>query len=176
MSAMPPAPTKRRRLRAAATGGAVAGFAVFVGLSVWAPMDRGAGGQPPEPLAALKAKFERPRFVPHPADNPPTPAKIALGKRLFADNALSSTGTIACASCHDPKLPFSDGEPTGKGVTGNRLARHTLTLWNVAFSPLLFWDGRAKSLEDQVRFPVQHPDEMGSTLDDAAPRLARDES
>ena len=55
---------------------------------------------------------------------PPTirrpPAKVALGKRLFEDKELSSTGTIACASCHDPKLSFTDGEPTGKGVTGSR--------------------------------------------------------
>ncbi len=54
--------------------------------------------------------------------------------------------------------------------------RHTPTLWNVAFNPLLFWDGRAASLEEQVRFPVEHPDEMGDTLDNAAPRLSRRES
>ena len=54
-----------------------------------------------------------------------------------------STGTIACTSCHDPKLSFTDGESTGKGVTGKPLVRHTPTLWNVAWSPLLFWDGRA---------------------------------
>jgi cytochrome c peroxidase len=132
-------------------------------------------GQSKDPLAAWKAKFERPRFVPHPADNPPTPQKIDLGRRLFEDKALSSTGTIACASCHDRRLAFSDGEPTGKGVTGKRLARHTPSLWNVAFSPLLFWDGRASSLEDQVRFPVEHADEMGGTLDAAARQLGKDE-
>ena len=125
----------------------------------------------PSPFAALKAKFARPTFVPRPADNPPSPARIALGKRLFEDKELSSTGTVACASCHDPKLAFSDGEPRGKGITGKRLVRHTPSLWNVAFSPLLFWDGRAASLEEQVRFPVEHPDEMGDTLDNAVHRL-----
>jgi cytochrome c peroxidase len=127
-------------------------------------------------LAALKATFERPRFVPHPADNPPSLGKVALGRRLFEDKALSATGTIACASCHDPRLAFGDGEPIGRGVTGKPLARHTPSLWNAAFSPLLFWDGRAPSLEDQVRFPVEHPDEMGSTLEGAAQRLAQDET
>ena len=73
--------------------------------------------QPADPLAALKAKFARPTFVPNPAGNPPTAAKVALGKRLFEDPELSSTGTIACRSCHDPKLAFTDGESTGKGVT-----------------------------------------------------------
>ena len=49
--------------------------------------------------------------------------------------------------------------------------RHTPSLWNVAWSPLLFWDGRAASLEEQVRFPVEHPDEMGDTLDNAVDRF-----
>jgi cytochrome c peroxidase len=159
-------------LAAAAIGrtAAAALLALAVGLAAHVSL-----GQGPDPLAAVKARFERPRFVPHPADNPPSPEKIALGKRLFADKALSSTGTIACASCHDPRLAFTDGEPTGKGVTGRRLARHTPSLWNAAFSPLLFWDGRAGSLEDQVRLPVEHPDEMGSTLGDGVVRLTRDE-
>ncbi len=136
----------------------------------------GDGGQPVDPFSTLKASFQRPQFIPHPAANPPSPGKIALGRRLFEDKALSSTGTIACASCHDPRLAFSDGEPKGKGVTGKRLARHTPSLWNAAFAPLLFWDGRAASLEEQVRFPVEHADEMGSSLEAAARRLAKDES
>ena len=69
-----------------------------------------------------------------------------------------------------------DGESTGKGVTGRPLARHTPTLWNVAWSPLLFWDGRASSLEDQIRFPIEHPDEMGSTLENAVDRFSRHDS
>jgi cytochrome c peroxidase len=154
----------------ALAGGAAVGFAALALWSMGAP-----GQQAADPLAALKSRFARPTFVPHPAGDPPTSAKVALGRRLFEDKALSATGTVACASCHDPRLSFSDGEPTGKGVTGKRLARHTPTLWNAAFSPLLFWDGRAASLEQQVRFPVEHPDEMGATLDAAARRLAEDE-
>jgi cytochrome c peroxidase len=132
-------------------------------------------GQGIDRFAALKAKFARPQFVPHPAGQAPTPEKIALGRRLFEDKRLSADGTIACASCHDPRLSFSDGEPTGKGISGKRLVRHTPSLWNAAFSPLLFWDGRALSLEHQVHFPVEHPDEMGSTLAAAAQRLTQDE-
>jgi cytochrome c peroxidase len=148
----------------------------LAGLAMWAAGDRAVGGQQPDPLAALKQKFRRPQFVPHPAGNPPSPEKIALGRRLFEEKALSATATVACASCHDARLSFTDGEVTGKGVTARHLARHTPTLWNVAFSPLLFWDGRASSLEDQVHGPVENPDEMGSTLAGAARRLAKDES
>jgi cytochrome c peroxidase len=149
--------------------GAAAGFVVIAALALW-PIADGARAQPADPL---KAKFARPTFVPNPAGNPPTPAKIALGKRIFEDPELSATGTIACASCHDPKLAFTDGESLGKGVTGRPLARHTPTLWNVAWSPLLFWDGRASSLENQIRFPVEHPDEMGSSLENAVDRFSR---
>lgn len=152
---------------------ALAGFCAFASASLWS---RAHTAQAQDAFASLKAKFARPAFVPHPADNPPSAAKITLGKRLFEDKELSSTGTIACASCHDPKLSFSDGERRGKGVTGKRLVRHTPSLWNVAFAPLLFWDGRASSLEAQVKFPVEHPDEMGDTLDNAVQRFSRHES
>jgi cytochrome c peroxidase len=156
--------------------GALLGFFGLAAVALWPAADTARAEQRGDALAALKARFARPKFVPHPADNAPSAARIALGRRLFDDQELSSTGTIACASCHDPKLSFSDGEPTGKGVTGKRLARHTPTLWNVAFSPLQFWDGRAGSLEAQVRFPVEHPDEMGDTLENAVLRLSRHES
>ena len=156
-----------------AAAGAVLGFCIVLVLAHWSGPPAAIAQQPADPLAALKGKFARPTFVPNPAANPPTAAKVALGQRLFEDKELSATGTIACSSCHDPKLAFTDGESTGRGVTGRPLVRHTPTLWNVAWSPLLFWDGRAASLEEQVRFPVEHPDEMGATLDDAVARLSR---
>jgi cytochrome c peroxidase len=176
MSERHAASRQRPHNRAAVAAGIAAGLMALAGLALWSAMDRLRGSEPAHPLAALKTKFERPRFVPHPADNPPTPASIALGKRLFEDKRLSAAGTVACASCHDPRLSFGDGEPTGKGVTAKPLARHTPSLWNVAFSPVLLWDGRASSLEDQVRFPVEHADEMGSSLAAAAQRLAADAS
>jgi cytochrome c peroxidase len=152
------------------------GFAALLLVAHWSGAPPAHAQQPPDPLLALKAKFARPAFVPNPSGNPPTAAKVALGQRLFEDPELSSTGTIACRSCHDPKLAFTDGEPTGKGVTGKPLVRHTPTLWNLAWSPLLFWDGRAASLEEQIRFPVEHPDEMGSTLENGVARLSRHDS
>jgi cytochrome c peroxidase len=169
-------PPERWHRLAALAGGAALGFAALALWSSWEGTKPVRAQAPESSLAALRAKFARPSFVPTPKDNPPTAAKVALGKRLFDDKELSATGTIACASCHDPKLSFTDGEPTGRGVTGKPLVRHTPTLWNIAWSPLLFWDGRAKSLEDQVRFPVEHPDEMGTTLENGVLRLSRHES
>jgi|RhiMetdeSRZDD1v2_1073273.scaffolds.fasta_scaffold26761_7 cytochrome c peroxidase len=159
------------RVLAAFALGAALGFATLGALALWP--SGGNARQPGDELAALKARFARPTFVPNPSFNPPTPAKIALGKRIFGDPEMSATGTISCASCHDPKLAFTDGEPTGKGITGRRLVRHTPSLWNLAWSPLLFWDGRATTLENQIRFPIEHPDEMGSSLDNAVDRFSR---
>ncbi|HWB45729.1 MAG TPA: cytochrome c peroxidase [Hyphomicrobiaceae bacterium] len=165
---MPPA--QIREALCALSGGALLGAAFLLAVAAWS----GArAAHPDDRLAAIKAQFARPSFVPTPSLNPTTAAKVALGRRLFEEKEISATGTVACASCHDPRLAFTDGEPKGKGVTGRRLARHTPTLWNIAWSPLLFWDGRADTLENQVRFPVEHPDEMGSSLENAVDRLSR---
>ena len=36
------------------------------------------------------------------------------------------------------------------------------------------WDGRASSLEEQIRLPLTHPDEMGATYQHAVERFAAD--
>ncbi|MEZ5962352.1 MAG: cytochrome c peroxidase [Planctomycetota bacterium] len=45
---------------------------------------------------------------PVPSQNPITPAKANLGKTLFWDEQMSSTGTVACATCHTPAAGGSD--------------------------------------------------------------------
>src|SRR4051794_26704325 len=128
----------------------------------------------PDDLAALKARFARPATVPFPADDPYSAAKVGLGRRLFDDPSLSRDGRVACASCHDAAHAFADPRPRSLGVTGRPTARHAPPLLDLAWARTLFWDGRAPSLETQVRFPVEHPDEMGERLGDVAGRLAAD--
>jgi cytochrome c peroxidase len=101
----------------------------------------------------------------HPADNPATPEKIALGKALFSDPRLSRTDQVSCASCHDPAKGFSNGERVATGVDGKKGTRSAPSLFNVAYSRFLFWDGRAKSLEEQALVPLQSPTEMDMRLD-----------
>jgi cytochrome c peroxidase len=128
-------------------------------------------------LEAWKAAFRRPASLPSPADNVPSPAKIALGQMLFGETKLSSNGRIACATCHNPELSFTDGVARSQaGATGVMLRRHSPSLWNNAWVPELFWDGRAASLELQASFPMSHPDEMASSPEAAAARLADDAS
>ncbi len=110
--------------------------------------------------------------VPIPPDNPATVETVALGRMLFYDKRLSADDTLACASCHDPALGFSDGRSHSTGVGGRLGTRNAPTISNAAYMPLQFWDGRARSLEQQAEGPIANPVEMnlahelcGSKLD-----------
>jgi len=99
---------------------------------------------------------------PVPAENPLTVAKWALGKQLYFDTILSSDGTVSCSSCHDPKRGYTDRSPVSTGIRGLKGGMSAPTVFNSAYAPLQFWDGRALSLEDQAQGPVQNPVEMFS--------------
>lgn len=98
-----------------------------------------------------------------PADNPQSSLKILLGKQLYFDTRLSKDNTISCASCHDPARGWSDAGPTSTGINGHKGGRRSPPVSNAAYAPLQFWDGRAQSLEEQAKGPVENPVEMGNT-------------
>jgi cytochrome c peroxidase len=102
-----------------------------------------------------------------PDDNPVTPAKIALGRRLFHDPRLSADGNVSCATCHDPARGFADGRKVSEGVFGRRGARNTPTILGAAFAEFQFWDGRSRTLEEQAKQPLTNPAEMGMKDHDA---------
>ena len=99
-------------------------------------------------------------YRPAPDDNPLTPIKVDLGRRLFNERRLSRDGSRACVSCHDPQRAFTNGERFGKGVAGALGTRNVPALLNRAWGRSYFWDGRAATLEDQVLQPIVHPDEL----------------
>jgi cytochrome c peroxidase len=108
-----------------------------------------------------------------PADNPQTPEKIALGQRLFFEPRLSADGTVACSTCHDPKRAFTDGRPVSIGVKGHAGQRNAPTILNALYNKTQFWDGRARTLEEQAAQPIVNPSEMGQpSLDEAVGRIA----
>src|SRR4029434_4674331 len=108
-----------------------------------------------------------------PPDNPQTPEKIALGQKLFFDGRLSPEGTVACAGCHNPERAFTDGKPTSVGIQGRVGQRNAPTILNALYNKTQFWDGRAKTLEDQAALPIVNPIEMGQpNLNAAVTRLA----
>ena len=96
-----------------------------------------------------------------PPDNPQTPEKIALGEKLFFDGRLSADGTVACATCHNPARAFTDGRPTSVGFKGRVGQRNAPTVMNALYNMAQFWDGRAKTLEDQAALPIVNPSEIG---------------
>ena len=111
--------------------------------------------------------------VPIPPDNPPTQESIALGRKLFFDARLSADDTVSCASCHDPKTSFTDAMPTAKGIKGQFGKRNAPTVVNAAYYRVLFLDGRAASLEEQVGGPIANPIEMGQTHEVTVAKIAK---
>jgi cytochrome c peroxidase len=108
-----------------------------------------------------------------PADNPQTPEKVALGQKLFFDGRLSVDGSVACSTCHDPARAFTDGRPASIGVKGRVGQRNSPTVLNALYNKTQFWDGRAKTLEEQAALPIANPSEMGQpNLDAAVTKIA----
>lgn len=112
--------------------------------------------------------------VPVPAGNPETQETIQLGRELFYEKKLSRDSTIACASCHDPQKGFSDSRPNSLGVDGKVGTRNAPTVMNAAYMPLLFWDGRAGSLEEQSGGPMANAVEMDMKYELVISRLNED--
>lgn len=151
------------------------------GLAVAAALAACASPDAPPSVERLRGAFPP---VPVPADNPMSPARVELGRLLFHDPILSSDRQVACVTCHGQIWGLSDGlrvsvgvggvGPAGTGRRGpNVTRRNASTLWNVAWRPALFWDGRAASLEAQALEPMRDPRELGRPPDEVARDLAR---
>lgn len=94
------------------------------------------------------------------AENPSSPAKVALGKSLFFDTRLSKAQDLSCNSCHNLSTYGVDNEPTSPGHLGQRGKRNSPTVLNSALHVAQFWDGRAATVEQQALGPILNPVEM----------------
>lgn len=119
----------------------------------------------PEPAAKLPEVPLGLPEVPVPKDNSMTPEKVELGKMLYFDKRLSKDGTVSCATCHDPQTAWTEREATSTGIKDQVGERNSPTVINAAYAPAQFWDGRAKTLEEQALGPIENPIEMGHELD-----------
>ncbi len=88
--------------------------------------------------------------------------EIALGHQLFFDPRLSRSKQIACASCHHPDQNWTDNRRVSLGHNLQQGKRNAPTILNLSQTKLLFWDGRATSIEDQVHFPMNDGVEMNA--------------
>ena len=141
-------------------------FSLLVGtLSLGGCKD--AGGIDPEPTGptpytlVVPAGFPTPNI---PADNQLTNEGVALGRMLFYEKQLSSTGTMSCGSCHQQNKAFTDGLAKAVGVDGVTNPRGTMSLANVLWSTTLTWDGAFSTLEKQAQHPIENPIELHQPL------------
>jgi len=160
-------------------GGALLGRALLGG-PVWAQDSGRAAGAP-----FYANTFQK---------MPSAAALTAIGRELFADPALSASGKIACAGCHDPQHAFgpANAQPIQRGGDGRsaglRAVPSLMYTQNVPPFTQHFiddegddsvdqgpaggrtWDGRSQSLHDQARLPLFSPLEMANTDADAVIR------
>ena len=111
---------------------------------------------------------------PHPPENPPTQAKIRLGEELFFDSILSGGRRRNCGTCHKRELHFMDGLSRAWGLDESELTRKTPGLLNVGWQRSIFFDGRVKTLEEQVSKPLENHREMDLDPDEAVRRIRGD--
>jgi cytochrome c peroxidase len=109
-----------------------------------------------------------------PEDNPLTVEGVELGRRLFHDARLSKGNAQSCATCHDSSRAFTDGRSKSVGASGESGRRNAMPLVNLAWMKEFFWDGRAKSLREQVLMPIQDAHEMNEKLGAAVAKLEAD--
>lgn len=114
-----------------------------------------------------------PTSIPTPSSNLNYKAKVELGKQLYFDGRLSKSGAISCAFCHNPGTGFADPRQTSIGIDGGVGGRQSPTVYNSAFNHVQFWDGRARSLEEQAIGPIQNPIEMGETHEHVVSKLSK---
>jgi cytochrome c peroxidase len=124
----------------------VLGAALLLSLTIASIAARQGGGAPaftlPRGLTAMP--------IPVPPNNPMTKGKITLGEQLFFDTRLSKTKKMSCETCHVPEKGWTDGLALSPRFDGSMNTRHTPTLYEAAYYPELYWDGRSKGLEAQI--------------------------
>ena len=123
--------------------------------------------------------IEKPAHFPDfetPLGNELTAERVALGKKLFYEKAISIDSSISCESCHLQYLAFSDGKEKSIGVENRVGVRNAPSLINLAYDEFFFRDGGVTSLETQAMSPILNVNEMAHGIHEAADRLAQDDS
>ena len=143
-------------------GGAACAAAAWLALAA-AGLAFPPAGSAEEPIKPIPESIE--------VDGP----KAALGRVLFHDPRLSKDGTVSCASCHDLRAGGGDGRRVSIGIEGREGVINSPTVFNARFNFKQFWDGRAKTVEDQIDGPIQSPIEMGSLWPEVVAKLYEDE-
>ena len=150
-------------------------FAVFLLLFACEKDDKAKGDLSHIPYQPVSYVLDLPKHFPRmsiPADNPLTKQGISLGRHLFYDPILSADSTMSCGSCHIQEFNFTDGKAFSTGIDGIDGRRSSMSLINIGFVQSgMFWDGRAKTLEEQALLPVEDPVELHNTWENVIAKL-----
>lgn len=121
--------------------------------------------------AADKRDYKRPLTIPFAKVAAYSPQLATLGKMLFFDPRLSGNKNMNCATCHNPSFGFETPVETPVGAANTHLGRQAPTVLNAAWVTPNFWDGRAKSLEEQAAGPITAAAEMNGKLEEIVVNL-----
>ncbi|HCA07820.1 cytochrome c peroxidase [Chryseobacterium sp.] len=99
--------------------------------------------------------------------------EVMLGKKLFFDPKLSASSQISCSSCHNPEMGWADRQEVALGHDHLQGKRNTQSLFNIADRTSYFWDGRAKTLEEQLVGPISAHNEMNMKPEKLAGKLSK---
>ncbi|QNL22287.1 cytochrome-c peroxidase [Hyphobacterium sp. CCMP332] len=154
---------------------------IFIGSAVFSCNNDDEGTAPPINNPAPEGKdwvyqpteveLEIPAYFPEIANNKIIEEKFQLGRHLFYENRLSRNNTISCGSCHHQNKAFTDGRQFSLGLNAEPTPRNAMSVVNMLWEDLFFWDARAKTLEEQALMPIQDHIEMDLTLAEAVDRL-----
>lgn len=96
---------------------------------------------------------------------------IKLGEKLFFDPALSTPADFSCASCHDPDLNFTDGQPIAAAMDIG--SRNTPSIFNSRFQHWYGWAGSVDTLCGASLRAILNPVEMAGSADTIAAYIDR---
>jgi len=86
---------------------------------------------------------------------------VRLGRMLYFEPLLSSSGKISCNSCHPLDRYGTTNTKVSVGVGGRLGRRNAPSVYNAVGHFRQFWDGRVATLTEQVPGPLENPSEMG---------------
>jgi cytochrome c peroxidase len=104
-------------------------------------------------------------------DGPPDP-RVRLGRLLYYDTRLSTSGTVACQTCHPLERYGATGDAVSIGVKGQHGSRNAPSTYHAAGHFRQFWDGRVATIDEQAKGPIINPSEMGMTPEAVVATLA----
>ena len=134
----------------------------------------------PGPGKPTYLKFTIPQGWPQPprdifVNNKLSEEGFQLGKKLFYDGRLSKDGNFPCASCHQQFAAFATYDhDLSHGFNNKFSTRNAPGLFNLAWMPLLQWDGGINHIEVQPLSPMTAHNEMAETLDSVIYKIKKD--